>query len=146
MVDTIISLDRMKMIGSFMAEDLSRTGVNLNQNISVISPEINNDKMVLRDNFLPYVKGKHVLLLTASATTGQTVTSAVEGIKYYGGEPVGLATVFCGKFRCDVPIAKLYDADDIPDYTSYSPQDCPLCRAGKKVDAVVNSYGYSKIL
>jgi orotate phosphoribosyltransferase len=136
----------MKMIGAYMAEELSRTGVNLNQNISVISPEINNDKMVLRDNFLSYVKGKHVLLLTASATTGKTVMSAIEGIRYYGGQPVGAATVFCGKFNCDVPVSKLYDVEDIPEYTSYSPQDCPLCRAGVKVDAVVNSYGYSKIV
>jgi orotate phosphoribosyltransferase len=145
-VDTIITLDRMKMIGAYMAEELSRAGINLNQNIAVISPETTEGKMLLRDNFLPYVNNKHVLLLTASASTGQSVHSAIDGIRYYGGMPTGVATVFKGDFECDVPVASLFGLEDIADYLSYVPQDCPLCRKGVKVDAVVNSYGYSKIL
>lgn len=145
-VDTIISIDRMKMVGAFFADSLSHAGINLNQNIAVISPEVTNDKMLLRDNFLPYVKGKRVLLLTASATTGKTVKSVVEGIRYYGGEAVGVATVFGGQFECDVPVVKLFGLEDVPDYRSYAPVGCPLCKSGVKVDAVVNSYGYSKII
>ncbi len=145
-VDTIISLERMKMVGAYMADYLTHAGINLRHNIAVISPEITDDKMLLRDNFLPYVRDKSVLLLTASATTGKTVNSGIEGIRYYGGTPVGAATVFGGEFACPVPVVKLFGAEDIPDYSSYSPQDCPLCRQGVKVDAVVNSYGYSKII
>lgn len=144
-VDTIISLERMKMVGSFMANYLSHAGMNVGQNVAVISPEITNEKMILRDNFLPYVKGKHVLLLTASATTGQTVHSGIEGIRFYGGTPVGAATVFGGDFKPDVPVCKLFGVSDIDGYESYAPVDCPLCRQKIKVDAVVNSYGYSKI-
>ncbi len=146
-VDTIITLERMKMVGAFLARDLAMTGINLNQNIAVITPEKLNGKVVLRDNFLPYVKDKRVLLLTASATTGMTVDDAMEGIKYYGGMPVGVATVFGGNLRLvdDVPVVKLFGVDDIPDYQSFSPADCPLCKSGHKVDAVVNSYGYSQI-
>ena len=145
-VDTIITLERTKMIGSFMANYLSHAGMNVNQNIAVITPELVRDKMLLRDNFLPYVMNCHVLLLTASATTGQTVNSGIEGIKYYGGTPVGAATVFGGKFECPVPVVKLFGIGDINDYSSYSPQECPLCKKGLKVDAVVNSYGYSKLI
>ena len=76
-----------------MAEYLSTTHINRGVNIGVISPEISNDKMLLRDNFLSYVKNKNVLLLTASATTGKDANSVVEGIRYYGGMPVGVATV-----------------------------------------------------
>ena len=112
----------------------------------MLTPELMGDKMLLRDNFLPYVINSHVLLLTASATTGRTVHSAIEGIKYYGGSPVGAATVFGGAFECDVPVVKLFGVEDIPGYTSYAPQECPLCKKGVKVDAVVNSYGYSKII
>lgn len=144
-VDTIISLERMKMIGAFMANYLSHAGVNAGQNIAVISPEITNEKMILRDNFLPYVKGKHVLLLTASATTGQTVHSGIEGIRFYGGTPAGAATIFGGEFELDVPVYKLLGVSDIQGYSSYAPVNCPLCRDKIKVDAVVNSYGYSKI-
>lgn len=145
-VDTIITLDRMKMVGSFIAHYLSHSHINKGQNIAVISPEIQNDKLLLRDNFLPYVKNKSVMLLTASATTGKDANSVVEGIRYYGGMPVGVATVFGGNFACDVPVLKLFGVEDLPDYSSYSPVDCPLCRANVKVDAVVNSYGYSKII
>lgn len=145
-VDTIITLERMKMVGAFMAECLSASGVNARQDIAVLTPELMGDKMLLRDNFLPYVMNNHVLLLTASATTGQTVNSGIEGIKYYGGSPAGAATVFGGEFECEVPVVKLFGVADIPGYTSYAPQECPMCKNGQKVDAVVNSYGYSKIV
>lgn len=145
-VDTIITLDRMKMVGAFMADYLSRTHINLGQNIGVITPEITDDKLLLRDNFLPYVKNKRVLILTASVTTGKDVLHAIEGITYYGGEAVGVATVFGSEFKCNVPFVKIFGEDGIPDYASYAPVDCPMCRAGKNVEAVINSYGYSKIV
>lgn len=145
-VDTIITLDRMKMVGAFLAHYLSNSHINKDQDIAVISPEISNDKLLLRDNFLPYVKGKRVMLLTASATTGKDVKSVVEGITYYGGMPVAVANVFGGEFECSVPVIKLFGVEDVPDYSSYTAAECPLCRTGIKVDAVVNSYGYSKII
>lgn len=146
-VDTVITLERMKMVGAFLARDLSHAGINLNQDIAVITPEITDNKMLLRDNFIPYVENRHVLLLTASATTGMTVLSALEGIRYYGGEAVGAATVFGGDFQgVDVPVVRLFGSEDIHDYRSFAPVDCPLCKSGVKVDALVNSYGYSKIV
>ncbi len=81
-VDTIITLDRMKMVGAFLADYLSNTHLNKGQDIGVITPELSGDKMILRDNFLPYIKGKNVLLLTASATTGKDANSVVAGIEY----------------------------------------------------------------
>lgn len=144
-VDTIITLDRMKMVGAFIADYLSHSHINLNQNIAVITPEITNDKLLLRDNFLPYVKNKRVLILTASVTTGKDVLNAVEGVRYYGGEAVGAATVFGADLRLGVPLVKIFSAEVIPDYRSHAPVECPLCKSGVKVDAVVNSYGYSKI-
>lgn len=144
-VDTIITLERMKMVGAFMAHYLSHGGINLNHDIAVITPELVGDKLILRDNFLPFVMGCHVLILTASATTGQTINSGIEGIRYYGGAPVGAATVFGSDFDCDVPVVKLFGLKDIGNYSSYPPQECPLCKKGVKVDAVVNSYGYSKL-
>jgi orotate phosphoribosyltransferase len=145
-VDTIISLERMKMVGAFMANYLSSAGVNARQNIAVITPELSGNNIILRDNFLPFVKDKNVLVLTASATTGQTVNDAVSGIGYYGGTVVGAATIFGGEFGCSVPLVKLFGVGDIDGYRSFSTRDCPLCRSGIKVDAVVNSYGYSKII
>ncbi|MBD5636212.1 MAG: orotate phosphoribosyltransferase [Clostridia bacterium] len=153
-VDTIITLERTKMVGAFLADELSRAGINLQQDIAVITPEITGEKLFLRDNLLPYVKNRRVLLLTATATTGMTLLSALEGIVYYGGTPTGAATVFGGDFGTEVkikgaempvPVVRLFGTEDIAGYSSYHPNACPLCRAGVKVDAVVNSYGYSKI-
>ncbi len=144
-VETIISLDRMKMVGAFLAEELAGGGINRGRNIAVISPEINGDKMLLRDNSIDFVKHKHVLILMASATTGMTVDSVAEGVKYYGGETSAAAAIFGGNLNCSVEVTTIFGLHEVPDYTSYSPQTCPLCRAGIKVDAVVNSYGYSKI-
>lgn len=146
-IDTIITLERTKMIGAFLARDLAHSGLNMNQDIAVITPEITNEKMLLRDNFIPYVKDRRVLLLTASASTGMTVASVVDGIRYYGGEAVGAATIFGASLsRISVPYVKLFDSDDIDGYLSCSSVNCPLCKTGVKVDALVNSYGYSKIL
>ena len=35
--------------------------------------------------------------------------------------------------------------NDLPDYQSYDYHDCPYCKAGRKVDALVNSFGYSSL-
>ena len=151
-VDTIITLERTKMIGAFLAEELTNSGINVDRNIAVITPEITNEKLFLRDNLVPYVQNKSVLLLTATATTGMTLKNALEGIVYYGGTPAGAATVFGGEFgehilagNYSVPVERLFFAKDIGKYDSYAQNECPLCKAGVKVDAVVNSYGYSKL-
>jgi orotate phosphoribosyltransferase len=44
-----------------------------------------------------------------------------------------------------VPVDSVFTRDDLPDYRTYSLQDCPLCKEGRKIDAIVNSYGYSKM-
>ncbi len=147
-VDTIITLERMKMVGAFLAEEFAgSTGINMKQEIAVISPELTADeKLILRDNLVPYVKGRHVLILAATATTGITAMGAIRGIRYYDGDPVGVATVFGGNFEIPgVPVKKLFGTDDLPAYRSYKPGECPLCRDGVKIDALINSYGYSKI-
>ena len=152
-VDTIITLDRTKMLGAFLANELEARGINLNANVAVISPEVSDDKIILRDNLMPYVKNKRVLLLTATATTGLTLKSALEGIWYYGGTPVGAATVFGGNFGdkinmhgvIDVPVVRLFGDEAIGSYRSYLSTECPLCKNGVRIDALINSYGYSKI-
>lgn len=153
-VDTIITLERTKMVGAFLADELSRSGINQNVDIAVITPEITGEKLLLRDNLIPYVKNSRVLLLTATATTGMTLQAALEGIVYYGGTPTGAATVFGGDFGTEikvngaespVPVVRLFGTEDIGNYRSYPPAACPLCKKGVKVDAFVNSYGYSKI-
>ena len=39
----------------------------------------------------------------------------------------------------------VFDRNDLPDYHSFDHNDCPYCKDGRKLDALVNSHGYSKL-
>ena len=89
-VDTILCLEGTEVIGTCLAQALTEAGflsINAHQTIYVIKPEYNtNSQLIFRENIQPMVRGKHVLVLAASVTTGYTVQGAVEAIRYYGGE------------------------------------------------------------
>ena len=149
-VDTIICLDGTAVIGAWVAEELTRTGfhtMNAHQTIYVMEPELNNNSVILmRDNLQPMIKGKHVLILMASCTTGVTARRAIEAIKYYGGFVAGVAAVYRAVDEVDgYPVRSVYSVSDIPDYQSYDSRECPFCKRGIKLDALVNNFGYSAL-
>ena len=149
-VDTILCLDGTEVIGSCMASELTRDGytnMNAHQTIYVVTPEhTTGSQLLFRENTAPMIKGKHVLVLAASVTTGYTVQGAVEAIRYYGGEPAGIAAIFATETECaGYPVRSIFDPNDLPDYRSYDAHNCPWCKEGKKIDALVNSFGYSSI-
>lgn len=45
----------------------------------------------------------------------------------------------------DRAVNHVFDRSDLPDYETYAPHDCPFCREGQRIDALVNSYGYSQL-
>lgn len=149
-IDTIVCLDNCEVIGAFLASELSRSGVlsmNAHKTIYVVTPEFNaNGQMIFRDNLKPEIYGKNVLLLLASATTGKTVRTSIECIEYYGGILQGISAIFSAVDPIDGHrIDALFRAEDIPNYEAYPSHDCPMCKAGQSVDALVNGYGYSEI-
>ena len=96
-VDTVLCLDGTQVIGTCLANELTKDGfanMNAHQTIYVITPEYTTgSQIILRDNLAPMVKGKHVLILAASITTGYTVQAAVEAVNYYGGMVAGLSAI-----------------------------------------------------
>lgn len=146
-IEAIVCTERTKMIGAFLAEELSASGINRDLDVVVITPEFNSfNQMLLRDNVQSLIWQKHVLLLTASITTGLTASSALDGVNYYGATPVGLATIFSTlESVSGLPIKSIFDKHDIPGYSTHVPAECPLCAKKIKLDALVNSYGYSKL-
>ena len=73
------------MAEEFEKEDMAST--NRHETIYVVSPEMNsNNQLLFRDNIKPSIAGKHVILLSASTTTGKTIHRSLEGIRYYGGD------------------------------------------------------------
>ena len=92
------------------------------------------------------IRDKHVLILMASVTTGFTAKRSIEAIHYYGGHVAGVAAVYRAVDEISgYPVRSVYSVADIPDYESYDYHDCPYCKQGKKIDALVNSFGYSAL-
>ena len=149
-VDTIICLDGTAVLGAFVAEELTKSGfrtINAHQTIYVLEPELSSSsQMIFRDNIQPMIRGKHVLILMASVTTGFTAKRAIEAIGYYGGHVAGVASIYRAVDEIlGYPVRSIYSVKDLPDYESYDYRDCPYCKAGKKLDALVNSYGFSAL-
>lgn len=149
-VDSIICMDGCYAIGAFLAEQLSDAGVmsmNAHQSIYIIEPEFDsNGQMIFRDNIQPMVRGKNIVLLLASATTGKTIARSLECIRYYGGIIQGISAIFSAADTIGgYEIHSIFHTSDFESYQSYSPHDCPFCQSGQKIDAIVNNYGYSQL-
>ncbi|MBQ4151311.1 MAG: orotate phosphoribosyltransferase [Clostridia bacterium] len=148
-IDTILCLDGTEVIGTCLADKLTKgsyISMNAHQTIYVVTPEMSNGQLLFRDNIVPMVKGKHVLVLAVSVASGNTVHNAIEAVKYYGGKPTGVASIFATKEKIDeLEIHSVFDPNDLDGYGSYAPYECPLCKKGEKIDALINCYGYSKL-
>lgn len=149
-IDTIVCLDGCEVIGAFLAQELSGAGIhsmNAHQTIYIITPIFNtNGQMMFRMNNQPAIYGKHVLLLTGSATTGDTIRKSYDCIKYYGGIPVGIAAIFSAIENIEqLKVTSIFKPRHLPEYKSYAIGECPLCKEGQKLDAIVDGNGYTKI-
>lgn len=148
-IDTIICLEGTQMVGAFLAERLSAHGSGMNQgkNISVITPELNsNNQMIFRDNVQRNVFNRKVMLLISSASSGKTINRSVECLAYYSGQLAGICAIFSAIDSYQgLPIKSMFKSSDIPNYFTSPATDCPLCKANQRVEAVITSFGYSKI-
>lgn len=149
-VDSIICLNGCEVIGAYLAQELTKSGImclNAHQTIYVTSPEQDiNGQMIFRDNAKIMVEGKNVLILSTSITTGVTLDKAIDSVEYYGGKVQGIASIFSfiSKAR-GVEVNSIFDAKDLKGYASYDAKVCPMCKAKQKIDAIVNGYGYSRM-
>lgn len=149
-VDTILCIDGTEVIGTCLARELTKNNfmnINAHQTIYVVTPEtIGSSQLLFRDNIIPMIKGKHVLILSVSVATGFTAKAAIDAVKYYGGEVVGVASIFATEEECDgYDVASVFNPEDLPGYFTCPAHECPLCKEGKKLDALINSHGFSKL-
>lgn len=149
-VDTILCLDNMEVVGAYLANKLTKAGIlsmNRHQTIYIASPEYDSSgQIVFRENTKHMIKGKKVLILLATATTGNTLINAARSVEYYGGDVMGISAIFSSITKVmEMPINALYGPRDLPDYHSYGLDDCPLCKAKIPVDALCNGFGYSTV-
>ncbi len=149
-VDTILCLDGMEVVGTCLADRLTTSdyvNMNAHQTIYVVTPEsVNSSQLLFRDNIVPMIAGKNVLVLAVSVATGRTVEAAVEAVKYYGGNVAGICSIFATTENCaGYKVNSVFNPNDLPDYQNYSSHDCPMCKQGQKIDGLVNCHGYSKL-
>ena len=149
-VDTILCLDGTEVIGACLADSLSAAdflNMNAHKSIYVVTPETTSGSQLLfRDNIIPMIAGKHVMILAVSVASGKTVESAIDAVRYYGGTVSGISAIFSTATECQgLPVRSVFDPNDLEDYKCYPAHECPLCKEGKKLDALVNSHGFSKL-
>ncbi len=148
LIDTILCLNGMEVVGAYLANKLTKAGMlsaNAHQTIYIATPEYNTSgQMMFRENTQHMIKGKRVLVLIDTATTGATLKSAIGSVRFYQGTVAGISAIFSVADKIDnIPINSLYSTRDMPDYKSYSPDNCALCKAGIDIDAFCNGFGYS---
>ena len=146
-IDTVICLEGTEILGAFLADTLARGGINQNKDINVITPEMNaGGQMIFRDNTQKMIWSKRVLLLISSASTGKSINRAIECLQYYSGELVAIGAIFSAIDEVQgIEVKSLFTDKDLPTYDNFGPNECPLCKQGIKVDALINSFGYSKL-
>lgn len=148
-VDTIVCLDGLEVVGALLAQELSKAGIlsmNAHKTMYIISPEYRGDIMMFRDNIEPMIKGKNIILLIGTITTGNTLASCMQCIRYYDGILQGVSAIFSEISKVgSITVDSLFTGKDLPGYESHKPTECPYCRQGQKIDAIVNTYGYSKM-
>ena len=146
-IETIICLEGTEIVGGFLADYLSQSGINKGEDINLITPELNAvNQMIFRDNTQKKIWGKQVMLLISSASTGKTIGRAVDCLQYYSGRLAAVGAIFSAieKYN-DVPVHALFTDKDLPHYENFLANECPMCKSGQKVDALINSFGYSKL-
>ena len=76
-VDTLLCLEGTEYIGAYLARELTReslAGVNTGRDIFLVEPDSNiNGQFTFSDNLRGMIEKKAVLVLAASASTGQTL-------------------------------------------------------------------------
>ena len=150
LVDTIVCMEKTEVIGAYLAQELKQEGtavMNSGEEIRIITPIINtNGNLIFQDNLIEWISNKNILLLVCTISSGRTVSSAMECLEYYGGKLAGISSLFLSsQEKMKQKIYTLFTSDDIPDYKLFSTAECEMCRAGQRLDAIINSEGYTRI-
>lgn len=149
-VDTIVCMDGTEVLGAYLAEELEKghfVNNNKHETVYIVAPEVNSiNQLLFRENIRPAIEGKNVLLLLATMTTGETVRRSLECIEYYGGTVAGVSAIFAATDHLgSTKVFPLFTTEDLPGYETFAPHECPFCKKGHPIEAMVNGFGYSKL-
>ena len=150
-VDTIICMDGCEVIGAYLAEEFANAGVNTttqHHSCYVITPEFDRSgQMIVRENIAPMIKGRHVLVILATAMSGRTISKSIRCITSYGGIVEGISVIFSNNVN-EIDGHRVYSIFDlmICQISNYPYlKNAKTARTNVPLDAIVNSYGYEKL-
>jgi orotate phosphoribosyltransferase len=149
-VNTIVCMEATEVIGAYLAQELSQYGtavINEGGDINIVTPARDyNGNFIFQDNMKEWIMNKGIILLVTSISSGSTVKRAIECIDYYGGKLEGISALFMtSPDLLKYEVNTLFTSADIPGYKLFTPGDCEMCKAGQKLDAIINSEGYTII-
>lgn len=150
LVDTIVCMEGTEVIGAYLAEELLQEGtavINSGREIHVVTPISNVDrKLMFQNNVQELIYNRNIIVLVSSISSGITLNSALECLSYYGGRVVGTSVLFNAWLqKHKQEIHSLFTNEDVPNYKIFSPSECPMCKEGHKLDAIIVHDGYIKI-
>ena len=149
-VDVIVCMEGTEIIAAYLADELLQPGstvMNEGSEIYVVTP-INSSTghFIFHQNVQEKIFNKNIVLMVASVSTGKTVNRAVECLAYYGGNLTGISAVFSAVSELEGwQVHSLFTCGDIPEYKLYGTSQCEMCQKGRKLDAIIDSEGYTKI-
>jgi len=149
-VDVIVYTDGAEVLASYMADELLQAGsgvINEGSEIHIITPiHIPDGHFIFHQQVHELIKNKNAVLLAASMSTGATASKVAECLRYYGCRLVGISAIFAAVPEFNgVAVHSLFSNEDIPDYRFYNLSDCVMCREKMKLDAIIDSEGYTKV-
>jgi len=149
-VDTIVCMEGTEVIGAYMAQELldeEKSPVNRGRQIHVVTPISNaNRNLMFQSNMQELIHHRNIIVMVSSISSGMTLEMALECLNYYEGRVVGISALFNAYPERQVyKIHSLFTSKDIPGYMIYRPHECPMCREGHKLDAIIVQDGYIKI-
>lgn len=148
LIDTIVCMEGTELIGAYLAEELTQKGttaINQGREVFVVKPMNNvNRQLTFQSNLQKLITDQRVLLLVTSISSGSTLKSAQEVLNYYGANLVGVSSLFNAMPDSqEQDINTLFTQDDVSNYRMYKASDCELCKAGRKLDAIIIQGGYT---
>lgn len=149
-IDTIVCIEDTQVLAAYLAQELVEEGVyvmNEDRDMNIVTPASNiNGQLIFTKDVMPLIEGKNVMLLLATVSSGKTMRRALDCLKYYNGTLVGVSALFSTKPEIDgQEIHSIFSEEDIPGYQFNRPAECPLCKAGQPLDAIVSAGGYMKL-